>query len=270
VVRAARQSHPAQVKAQQNAILPTLQVKIERNAFKVKNQYFGDINDYRKYGLLRLLSGCGEITTGICWMLTTDDGRTDGGFIQYLSQPEKWRHYDPRLFDYLRELVLSRNLRSVAAIEVPAILPSCRFAPGLLPDDADGRALYFETFDAIAKGSDLVFFDPDNGIEVRSKPYGRKGSSKYVYWRELIEYFSAGHSLLVYQHFPRVKRDRFIEALAREFAGKTGTQEVYSFRTRRVLFLVAPQERHRRFFEARSQKVAEVWGAQIEVARHCA
>jgi len=24
----------------------------------MKNQYFGDINDYLKYGLLRLLTGC--------------------------------------------------------------------------------------------------------------------------------------------------------------------------------------------------------------------
>jgi hypothetical protein len=44
----------------------------------MKNQYFGDINDYRKYGLLRGLSNRGEIRTAVCWMLTTDDGRGDG------------------------------------------------------------------------------------------------------------------------------------------------------------------------------------------------
>ena len=234
----------------------------------MKNQYFGDINDYRKYGLLRLLSGSGQIRTAVCWMLTPDDGRADGGFITYLQEPDEWRHYDPPLFDYLRDLVLDENLRDVRGAETPAILPSCRFACGLLPDDAEGRARYFETFMDISKDCDLVFFDPDNGIEVKSKPYGRKDSSKYVYWRELIETFSGGHSLLIYQHFPRIKRERFIETKARELARKTEARDVYSFRTPNVLFLLAPQERHRDSFRKRSKKVAGVWASQIRVTSH--
>jgi hypothetical protein len=40
----------------------------------MKDQYFGDINDYRKYGLLRILSGMrcsgqSNISAAICWML---------------------------------------------------------------------------------------------------------------------------------------------------------------------------------------------------------
>jgi hypothetical protein len=45
----------------------------------MKNQYFGDINDYHKYGLLRQLGKGGQLTTAVCWMLTPDDGRSDGG-----------------------------------------------------------------------------------------------------------------------------------------------------------------------------------------------
>lgn len=55
----------------------------------MKNQYFGDINDYHKYGLLRLLGGGGELATAVCWMLTPDDGRSDGGHTGYLHAPEK-------------------------------------------------------------------------------------------------------------------------------------------------------------------------------------
>ncbi len=234
----------------------------------VKNQYFGDINDYRKYGLLRLLSVHGEIKTALCWMLTADDSRTDGRLTKYLEQPAKWRKFDPPLFDHLRELVLGQNLRDVRGAETPAILPSCRFAPGLLPDDAEGRAKYFQAFRELAKDCDLIFFDPDNGIEVKSKLYGRKDSSKYVYWQELVEAFDAGHSLLIYQHCPRVKRSPFVERIARDLANKTGAPEVYSFRTPRVLFLLAPHERHQKFFEVRSQKVEEVWGSQVRVSSH--
>lgn len=234
----------------------------------MKNQYFGDINDYRKYGLLRLLAADGEITTAVCWMLTPDDGRTDGRLIKYLEQPEKWRHLDPPLFDHLTELVLDQDRRDLRGIETPAILPACRFAPGLLADDAEARAKYFETFTDIAEDCDLVFFDPDNGVEVTSKPYGRKGSSKYVYWRELIETFRGGHSLLIYQHFPRIKRERFIQTIARGLAVRTGAREVCFFRAPNVLFLLAPQERHRGSFRKSSKKVEDVWGSQIEVASH--
>ncbi len=234
----------------------------------MKNQYFGDINDYRKYSLLRLLSEDGEINTGICWMLGPDDEGPDGRHTKYLEQPDKWRHFDPPLFDHLRELVLGQNIREVRDIETAGLLPGCRFAPGLLPDDAEGRARYFETFTDIAKDCELVFFDPDNGIEVKSKPYGHKGSSKYIYWRELIDCFAAGHSLLVYQHFPHVKRYPFIHRMARRLAEKTGADEVHSFRTSNVLFLLAPQERDRRFFRQRIQKVEDVWSSQIEVASH--
>jgi hypothetical protein len=60
----------------------------------MKNQYFGDKNDYRKYGLLRILADAGRLSIGICWMLTQDDGRTDGQFISYLREPRKWRAFD--------------------------------------------------------------------------------------------------------------------------------------------------------------------------------
>ena len=39
----------------------------------MKNQYFGDINDYRKYGLLRILISGGGIKTIVCWVLRPDD-----------------------------------------------------------------------------------------------------------------------------------------------------------------------------------------------------
>ena len=234
----------------------------------MKNQYFGDINDYRKYGLLRLLSGHGEISTAICWMLTPDDDRTDGSLIEYLHQPETWRSFDPELFDHLQDLVVERGLRDVHLAESAGMLPACRFYPELLPDDADGRGRYFERFFPLTEGCYLIFFDPDNGIEVKSKPYGRKGSSKYVYWQELTTSFSRGRSLLIYQHFPRVPRDQFVPSKAREVAEKTGAREVYSFRTARVVFFLVPQDRHREYLRERSHRVEEVWASQIEVGCH--
>jgi hypothetical protein len=38
----------------------------------VKVQYFGDVNHYRKFALLRLLAD--KFKIGICWMLTEETG----------------------------------------------------------------------------------------------------------------------------------------------------------------------------------------------------
>jgi hypothetical protein len=234
---------------------------------QVKNQYFGDINDYRKYGLLRLLINGEEIKTAVCWMLTPDHGRGDGGFIEYLENPDRWRKHDPDLYDHLRELVHGQSLRDTRAAETSAILPACRFAPGFLPDDGDGRRRYFDAFNDVAEGCDLVFFDPDNGIEVKLR-VGRKGSSKYLYWDEIERFWKAGHSVLIYQHFPHVKRAPFIGTKARQLADTTGAPLVISFRTPHVVFFLVPQAERRNYFRGRSAGVAQRWGSEIRVAYH--
>jgi hypothetical protein len=51
----------------------------------MKHQYFGDINDYRKYGLLRALQSSSLGGLLVAWMLTPDDGGPDGrSFAQRL------------------------------------------------------------------------------------------------------------------------------------------------------------------------------------------
>ena len=234
----------------------------------MKNQYFGDINDFKKYGLMRALSNGGQIKTAVCWMLTPDDGRGDGSRIGYLSQPEEWRDLDPQLFDHLEGVVLHRGLRDVAEIENSTVLPSCSFFSRPVPDDREARAVYHEGAIDSARGCDLVFFDPDNGIEVGSTKYGRKESSKYVYWREIEDFWKAGHSLLLYQHFPHVERDPYTESKARDLVSHTGASEVISFRTSHVVFLLVPQGERLDFFRGRSRVVEKVWGRQIQVAYH--
>ena len=86
-----------------------------------------------------------------------------------------------------------------------------------------------------ASQSELVFLDPDNGLEVPSRPFGRKHSSKYAYWREVTAIWAAGASVLIYQHFRREKREKFIPQMAEELRDRTGGV-VEAFRTPRVFF----------------------------------
>jgi hypothetical protein len=233
----------------------------------MKNQYFGDVNDYRKYGLLRILTGRGEMSTAVCWMLTPDDGRTDGKLIKYLKHAESWRGYDPDLFDRLREWVILREIRDVTLADEAGLLPGARFYTQTLPDDLISRAGYFDSFWSVAEGCDLIFFDPDNGLEVTSKPLGRKGSSKYLGSDELVRAYADAHSVLVYQHFRREKRDTFIERMAKEMQRKTGAARVYSFRTARVVFFLLPSERQIATLEKNVERVPDTWRDQIRVRR---
>ena len=234
----------------------------------MKNQYFGDINDYKKYGLLRILSNDGEIKIAFCWMLTGADKRGDGKFIDYLNHPDRWRAFDAQLFDSLRKCLIIHGNRNVIWAETKNIIPSAVFYSKLVSDNALERQQYFHQFLLVAEGSELVFFDPDNGLEVKSKPCGRKDSCKYLYWHELLKIYRAGHSVLLYQHFPRKKRADFISNLAGELSLQTEISEIISFGTSEVVFMLVPQNRHLDYFRQLSNVVKNVWSSEIVVAFH--
>ena len=234
----------------------------------MKNQYFGDIYDYIKYGLLRQLCRCGEISLAVCWMLTQNDGKRDGHRVDYLRNPGEWRAFDPHVFDCLRTAVLDVEERNIGVVEKSGLLPNTAFYSHLLTDGADERRRYFDGFLEFSRGRDLVFFDPDNGLEVKSVKYGRKGASRYLFLREASQSFSAGHSLLVYQHMPPKPRDPLIRGLARGLIRETGSQLVYVFRTPRVAFLLVPQTNEVRQFAESASIVQTKLGGLLTTQRY--
>jgi hypothetical protein len=234
----------------------------------MKNQYFGDINDYLKYGILLELSGRGFLCTGLCWMLTGSDNRTDGSSLKYLQNPDRHRGYSPDLFDLLHQAVVIENDRNVSRLEQSTVLPGAIFYPEILPDSRTGRTQYFRDAERILGKSDWVFFDPDNGLEVPSILMGRKNSSKFLYWLEVESAYASGKSVLIYQHFPRVQRVPYIESLIARLTSRLGISTAFSFRTTRVVFLLAPQPSHLSHFRSRSIAVAATWGHHIAVLEH--
>jgi hypothetical protein len=199
-------------------------------------------------------------------MLTQDDGGPDGRKIRYLSEPDRWRHHDPELHDRLRE-ALSAGRRSVDVAE-QHLLPAALTEPRHVAAQRIDREEYFGGLLRGLATPGLPFFDPDNGLEVKSKPIGRKGAEKYLYWDELEGFYRAGYSCLVYQHFPRVKPDPYIRKLALQTLERLGAPWVASLRTSRVLFLLAPQEQHQLKLEAGLRRDRERWSGQVSPALH--
>jgi hypothetical protein len=233
----------------------------------VKDQYFGDVNDYRKYGLLRCLLSGGNLSLLVAWMLTPDDGGDDGKRRSYLHQPEEWKRYDRQLFDRLVEALRPPATPQVSLIEGSGLLPNSRFYREVVADGRSERDIWTRGLIESAVGADLVFVDPDNGIEIPSRPVGRKGSSKYVTWSEIGQLWQIGCSILIYQHFPHRPREAFAESMASELQRRTASRYVEAIRTTHVLFLLVSQPKHEHGFRSAVHGLASRWSGQMQAVR---
>ena len=214
-------------------------------------------------GLLRAIIRASGFRILIAWMLTPDDGSTDGKFISYLEDPGKWSRHDPVLFQKIKELLASGRKRRVRLIESTGLLPKAEYFSLFVPDTASIRSSWFNSLTQRAQDIDFVFLDPDNGLEVKSKAYGGKDSSKFLYWREVEALWASGKSLLIYQHFIREKRLTFIQRILETLRNATPGSFVDAFSTPHVVFLMALQPEHQNFHKAIVSSVQENWEGQI-------
>ncbi len=211
----------------------------------MKVQYFGDENDYRKFALLRLLSDVGKFRIGVWWMLTPDDVSGHGDKRLYQQQPTKWRAYDPSLFDALVRVPPTPTNEDLQRVENEALIPGAIFFDDVTPDGLPERRARHASCMKALDSSELLFFDPDNGLEIKSVPKGRKNSSKYAFLDEVADHYAAGRSALLYQHFPRhVPRETFIRETLGRLATSLPQSAVWAFETFNVVFLLAATPDH--------------------------
>lgn len=210
---------------------------------EMKNQYFGDVSDYMKYGLLRLLTD-GGLTLGVNWMLTPNDYGPDGKKREYLSALSKWRGCDEALYDGLTALLDGGRTPDVSLLENSDLLSDTTFFSDLVPDGKEDRVAWASQSLDTLNGCDLVFLDPDNGLEIKSKKIGTKNSRKFALWDEVRAYWEQGSSLLIYQHWIRMERSAFFNQQATHLKELLGVDQVIGINTAHVLFLLVPQSQH--------------------------
>jgi hypothetical protein len=228
----------------------------------VKNQYVGDYNDFVKYALLRAILAH-ELPLLVCWMLTPDDGSSEGGKLAYLGQPSDFRHLDPDAFDAMAELVAAGS-RSLAQVEASGLLAGAAYFSRRLEDHSSSRSVFFR--EVWRQPPSVTFFDPDNGFEVPSKPPGLRDSCKYIYWSEIEETFRLGHSVIVFQHFAREKRAEHLRRLL-DLLGEATGADAFALRSANVAFLCAPQLVHERRLRNAIRDLTEHWGPRLALAR---
>ena len=228
----------------------------------MKNQYFGDVKDYLTYGLLRTLQRVSSLRVGVAWMLTPDTTNGEGELRAYLNRPQDWQAYDPQLFAGLQRVPEhGRNVRLAAQL---GLIPEALYYDNLLPQSAAARQSYFQQLFHALRDCQLIFFDPDNGLETRSTPRGDRRSIQHLYWTEAVEAFHQhGHSLLIFQHFPRRSREVYLEERAQEFAAQLGVERIEWFQTAQVVFFLAAHPEHAAALHRLPEAVQIQWGERM-------
>lgn len=248
----------------------------------MQDRYAGDVGDFGKYGLLRLLCGqphTSRLRLGVVWCLVPcETHNQDGKHVGYLRDERRFRRCDPELFDSLQRMFgqssgsVKETPRTIAAIESSSILPRDTLfhgAPLSYPETMPVQArleLRRRWLDLALENvaeADIVFLDPDNGIECSSVGRASLKGPKFIFWDEVEEFASLRReqSLVVYHHTNRRKASSLekdssyeqVEELLAEFRRRfphLSTSAVLFTRGTRRAFFVAANERHRESIES--------------------
>lgn len=209
----------------------------------MKDQYFGDQTDYIKYGILQFFAAESNPPLAVHWARTLDDGSNDGRRIKYLSNPEAWRFYNPALFDCI-SAELSVGRRELNCVREHDFLPNAQLCFDEWTSDTADRLMSIESLLQRLEKSSLIFIDPDNGLSTPAIKPGSPLSRKYVFLDELARVWNAGHSVALYQHFPRVTRTPYILAQMERLGAEFGRCEMVAIRTSHVAFILCFQGEH--------------------------
>ena len=176
----------------------------------MKNQYFGDVGDFGKYGLLTELAS-GPLKLGVNWYLTMDDTKSDGKHTNYFEKPE-FILCDQELHDFLKGSVIDdrRNVNEISKLtrfDHVSFYNEILNVEDIPSHSASGRRArekrreeWFESSLKKLHGCNLIFCDPDNGIETRSLSKTGKNSVKYIFAYEINTMIENGFSLAIYNH----------------------------------------------------------------------
>ena len=224
----------------------------------MKNQYFGDIKDYRKFGILRVLEKAG-IKIGVCWMLTPSDGSGHGGCVCYKNGA------DSELHEFLQGCIHA-NKRNIKELENSEMLRHARYFSDCLPVFVGGeRRDYFDYAREEFKGMDLVFFDPDTGIEPKSLE-----PESHIEKSEIKKTWDAGFSILIFQDERSKSLHRLSIEIPEELKELVQCASVHYFRLRKqkpISFYLLAQKKHKKKIEAAKQKIEQDWKEHGVVSR---
>jgi hypothetical protein len=216
----------------------------------VKNQYFGDRNDYFKYDLLIFLA---EALARIkrlsaIWMLTQDDGSTDGGGTNYrrgAGNRDLFRFLQANLAEHRQVSKLKEHFNTYWHEEKGFSLEFNSYRDSTYFTNLE-RKSYFSEIPIELLQSAVVFLDPDKGLEVKSA--NGRDLDKYVKFEEvkgIYDKMNPDSCLVIYQHLPHVPRKLFLYSLYRDLREYLKSPVPISITDNQVAFLMIAKEKNR-------------------------
>jgi hypothetical protein len=207
----------------------------------VRHNFVNDIGDYAKYALLRALSASDQelIRLGVIWYLTDHaELNGDGRQRAHLSQGG-WEGLDPGLLTMMRQIedTLPSQGLNLSLIEASGVLPAgTAFFSEAVPrmqetprQRAAERGAWFGRAQEAVANCNLVFLDPDNGLEVSSVPITSRLAGKYATVREVVALLEGGAGVVLYQHGSRTPWEEQRERVRAQIAA--GTDLALAIRT---------------------------------------
>lgn len=221
----------------------------------MQDRYTGDVGDYGKYGLLRQLCGlrdddAEQLRLGVVWYrpepeTVQSDPANDGKHIAYLrrEQAPRFRPCDSTLYEALREIVKSGDRRAKRVEQAGVLGADALFCDTYVPGPVAGargearaaeRRHWATDARRAVEDCDLVFLDPDNGLEPKSASIRSPRATKYAYLEEVAPLVERGQSVVIYHHLSRNgthanQIDRWLKRLREEF----NPADIFALRYRR-------------------------------------
>ena len=250
----------------------------------MQNRYVGDVGDFGKYHLLKSLcignNNELDLSLGVVWYRVPDENHNDDGkHIRYLEQTHsnlaRFRSGDPALYDSLSEIIKG-DKRDVSIIKEFNVLPtntvfyetplSYEGMPNNSPAVRKDRIIYRKRWSSKALdatlGCNLIFVDPDNGLEVNSVKSHQKTGPKFTFFEELLPFAKRGQSLVIYHHLCRSgSAEVQIKERLDQLKEKLGIDNVYALLYKRGTlraFFIVPSSEHIGLLKERGIRLTQI------------
>jgi len=197
----------------------------------------------------------------------------DGCHICYLQKnpanDRRFRACDEKVYDALAKMVFQDNDRSITALERADLLPGaayCRedvcYGRRRISCPRDG---WFKIALEKTAGCELVFVDPDNGIECNHLLPTQAKSRKYVFRCEIRKLIERGQSVVVYHqtgfNLPTPEQvRRHLRILAETSALPNRPFGVLFRRGAIRAFLIIPAQQQYQVLLGRTEALLRKWG----------
>jgi hypothetical protein len=145
----------------------------------------------------------------VCWYLSRDGkaSKDRDKHFNYLKRPGDFRHYDPDVFDRLREFDRGSRARidPLTELHMSRILENAIFLRHQVPSRASLRGQWLDVLVESVGCANLVFLDPDAGIQ------GKRLTPSHVALAEIAALRVPDRALIVsHQHSGRRSEVKFI------------------------------------------------------------